>query len=239
MRRRLVGELMDDPGVPRDQLDHALRYIRQINQKMGGVDALLGHLRAWSARWDRAKPVTMLDIGTGSADLPLAVFRWARGAGFDVRITGVDLHETTLELAREQVDLEPGASAAITLARADALRLGEMFGPGAFDYVHAGLFLHHLTDSDAVDVLRSMHRLALRGIVWNDLVRSRIGHAVITLMTLGRPRIIAHDARASVAAGFTRSEAESMAARAGIEYAAYRWNIFTHRFTIAGEKPTA
>ncbi len=236
MRRRLVGELMDDPGVPREQLDSALHYIRKINAKMGGVEALLGHLRAWSARWDRTVPVTILDVGTGSADLPLAVYRWANEAGFLVQITGVDIHETTLDLAREQVGKVAGAAGAITLLREDALKLEERFAARSFEYVHAGLFLHHLTDEQVLEVLRSMDRLAWRGMVWNDLVRSRVGHAVITLMTLGKPRIIAHDARASVAAGFTREEVEGFARRAGIGYARYGWNIFSHRFTLAGEK---
>ncbi len=236
MQRRLVGELMDDPGVPREELDRALKYIRAINRNLGGVEALLGRLRPWSARWERSKPITILDVGTGSADLPLAVFQWARAAGFIVRITGIDIHETTLELAREQVARVDGAAEAITLARADALRLNDRFAPGSFDYVHAGLFLHHLTNGQALEVLKSMDRIAARGIVWNDLVRSRVGHAVITLMTLGKPRIIAHDARASVAAGFTRREAEDLAQRAGITYARYGWNLRTHRFTLAGEK---
>lgn len=227
---------MDDPGVPREQLERALLYIRTINQKLGGVEALLEHLRRWSARWDRATAISMLDLGTGSADLPLAVHRWAASAGFRVRITGVDIHETTLDLAREQVAGVPGAADAITLLRADALTLDTRFGPGSFDYVHAGLFLHHLSDERALDALRIMDRLARRGIVWNDLVRSRVGHAVVTLMTIGKPRIIAHDARASVAAGFTRAEVEEFARRAGIGYARYAWKLRVHRFTLAGEK---
>lgn len=99
---------MDDPNVPREQLDRVLEYIRAINRKLGGVEALLGHLRAWSRRWDPASPVSILDLGTGSADLPLAVHRWAGRSGLAVRITGIDAHATTLKL-HEQVAREPGA----------------------------------------------------------------------------------------------------------------------------------
>lgn len=80
---------------------------------------------------------------------------------------------------------------AITLVHADALALDERLEPRSFDYVHAGLFLHHLREDAILRVLRSMDRLARRGIVWNDLVRSRVGHLVITAMTIGKPRMIA------------------------------------------------
>jgi hypothetical protein len=59
---------------------------------------------------------------------------------------------------------------------------------------------------------------------------------VVRLLTLGMPRIIKHDARVSVQAGFTQEEAEALTARAGISYAKYSWRVITHRFTIAGEK---
>jgi ubiquinone/menaquinone biosynthesis C-methylase UbiE len=79
--------------------------------------------------------VTLLDVATGSADLPLAATRWARRAGFQLRVTGVDKHHATLALAREHVKDE------VELRPADALELDTYFMPGSFDYVHAGLFL--------------------------------------------------------------------------------------------------
>ena len=235
MQRTLTPELMDDPAVPRRELGRALRYIRGVNRALGGVSALMRHLKAWSARWPKDRPVTLLDVATGSADLPLAACAWARRAGFDLRVTAIDKHAETLEFARERV----GDDGAVTLLRVDALEMNERFEAGAFDYVHAGLFLHHLPEEQIVRVLRSMDRAARRGVVWNDLVRSEAGYRVIKLLTIGQPRVVKHDARVSVLAGFTREEAESLARWAGISYAAYSWSVLAHRFTIAGEKTGA
>ena len=45
------------------------------------------------------------------------------------------------------------------------------------------------------------------------------------------------DGVASLRAGFTREEAESIARRAGLSYAAYTENFLAQRFAIAGLKP--
>lgn len=233
MPRVWTPELMDDPGVDQRALERSLGYIRAVNRRLGGVEALLYHLRSWSVRWPKDRPITLLDVATGSADLPVAARRWAEQAGHDLRITGIDTHEKTLDAARQHASGVEG----ITLERLDAHDLLDRYGPQSFDYVHAGLFLHHMPGDDAVvRVLRSMHQLARVGLIWNDLVRTTVGKVAIHAMTIGQPEIIRHDARVSVAAGFTRREAESLAAKAGIDYARYRWSLFTHRFTLAGEK---
>jgi ubiquinone/menaquinone biosynthesis C-methylase UbiE len=235
MKRTLTPEMMDDPNVPRRDLGRALWYIRLINRRLGGVSALLRHLQAWSMAWPRDKPITLLDVATGSADLPLAAMRWAKRAGFDLRVTAIDKHSETLQFAREHVK---GVDA-IGILKGDALGMDAQFEAGSFDYVHAGLFLHHLTDEQIVTVLRSMDRIASKGVVWNDLVRSPVGYRVIKLLTIGQPPIVKHDARVSVLAGFSKEEAEALAQRAGIAYFQYSWSVLTHRFTLAGQKPGA
>ncbi len=241
MERIRVPELMDDPGVGREELDEALGYIRLINARLGGVRALLRCLKAWSVDWPRAEEgaVSLLDIATGSADLPVAAVRWARSAGFDLRITAIDVHETTLDLAREHLKANPDVADAITLERRDALRLMDEYPAGAFDYVHAGLFLHHLAEIEVLTVLRIMHRLARRGIVWNDLVRSRLALTAVHLLTTGKLRIVKHDARVSVRAGFTKREVLDYARRLDLTYTRYQVDFFSQRFTLSGRKPEA
>lgn len=239
MKRQLTPEWMDDPGVDPVELQKALAFIRGVNLRLGGVRALTGHLERWSARWPRDREVRILDIATGSADIPVEVVRWSRGRGLSVRITAVDIHERTLESAREHVERELGADAPIELVLADAKSLVDRFGVQSFDYVHAGLFLHHLSDIEILTVLRIMDRLAMRGLVWNDLVRSRVAMAGIWALTLGQSDMIKHDARVSVRAGFTKKEVKDYARRTSLGYCRYRSNFFTQRFTLAGEKPGA
>lgn len=260
MPRTLTPELMDDPAVPREDLARSLRYIRLVNARFGGAAALVRHLRRWSRRWPRDRAVTLLDIATGSADIPIAARGWALRAGFDLRITAIDLHETTLALAHEHLATQPeDIRNGVTLARANALQLIEptnndktsassspsvapslhRFVASSYDYTHSAMFLHHLPDIEVLTVLRIMDRLARGGIVWNDLVRSPLAHLGVRILTLNASPIVKHDARVSVAAGFTRAEVRDIAQRVGLPYCAYRSSVFTQRFTLAGEKPGA
>lgn len=230
---------MDDPNVDQAELAASLSYIRTVNRQHGGASALLNHLKRWSVNWPKDRPVKLLDIATGSADLPLAARAWAAQAGFDLQVTAVDLHEKTLELAREHLASQPDLAAGIELVRADARDLTERFSPGSFDYTHAGLFLHHLPEIEILTVLRIMERLACRGIVWNDLVRSRTALCAVTVLTKGKPHIIKHDATVSVRAAFTKREVLEYARRLDLSYCKYSASFFTQRFTLAGEKPRA
>lgn len=236
MKRQLTPEWMDDPAVDPAELKEALAFIRRVNLRLGGVKALTKHLERWSTRWPDGHEVTILDVATGSADIPVEVVRWAGERGHRVRITAVDIHETTLDSAREHVERELGADAPIELVRADAKELVDQYGPLSFDYVHAGMFLHHLSEIEILTVLRIMERVAKRGIVWNDLVRSRVAMAGIWALTLGQSDMIKHDARLSVRAGFTKKEVKDYAQRTSLGYCRYRSSFFTQRFTLAGEK---
>ena len=225
--RRHSREMMDDPAADRGELDRSLRFIRGVNRRLGGTAATLGHLKRMSAEWPAGDVVRVIDLGTGSADIPLAIVRWARGAGLRVQVTAVDAHPTTLDLAREQVGDDPD----IELVCADALTLMERFEPGAFDYAHAGMFLHHLADIEVMTVLRVMDRLSTRGLIWNDLVRGPVEAAAIRLLTLGRSAMVRHDGAVSVAAVFTRREVLDIAGRVGLANVEYRRHLFG-RFTL-------
>lgn len=228
---------MDDPGIDRGDLEKALGYIRAVNRRLGGTRALLRHLEAWSRRWPGGRPVTMLDIGTGSADIPLEVRAWGERAGHDIRVTAVDLHASTTDIARRRV-VQAGARG-VSVERLDAFSILDRYGRGSFDYVHAGMFLHHLRDPDAERMLGLMAEAARAGVVWNDLVRSRVALGAIHVLSLGQGRTIRHDAVASVRKGFTKAEAEAMRDRLGLSFLTWRSSFLTQRFTLAGEKADA
>jgi hypothetical protein len=233
--RSITPEHMDDPEASRGELAEALHFIRVVNRRLGGTAAALKHFRRWLSadRQHRSGRIRILDVGTGSADIPLAIARWASVNRIDVHITAVDLHPRTVELARQFLD-EQG-STNIELVQADALRLMNVFAQGEFDFAHAGMFLHHLQDVEVMTVLRIMDRLTTRGLVWNDLVRGWIGRVGVRLATIGAPAHVQHDAMVSVDAGFTRREAMELARRAGLSDIAFRRHVL-HRFTLCSEK---
>jgi ubiquinone/menaquinone biosynthesis C-methylase UbiE len=223
-------EWMDAPQVEPAKLDRSLHFIRHVNTLLGYNRATIGHFQRISRRWSPTAQISILDVATGSADIPRAILRWARDGGFNVRIVGLDRHPVTAHIAREESRL---ADMPIPVVRGDALDLP--FADGSFDYVITSMFLHHLDDADVVRVLREMDRVAKRGILWADLLRHRRAYLWISLFTALANPMVKHDARVSVAQAFTREEVISLRDRAGISYAQYTAH-FGHRFVLSGEK---
>jgi len=236
--RTLVPEMMDEPDADRDDLARSLAFIRFVNARLGGASAAIGHIKRWLPRLPRDRPIRIIDLATGSADIPIAIARWARRRDIDVHITGIDLHETTLQLAREHLARQRD-QLPIDIVAADALKLTDQFEPDAFDIAHTGMFLHHLPDIEAMTVLRIMDRLSACGLIWNDLIRGTAGRIGVRCLLRLIPRVPAmarHDAVVSVDAGFTRAEAMNLADRAGLENIRYRTHLF-YRFTLTSETP--
>jgi ubiquinone/menaquinone biosynthesis C-methylase UbiE len=221
---------MDDPDVDPGALATSLRFIRRVNRWLGGTRAVMGHVETFSRGWKRGEPLTFLDVATGSADIPLALLQWAKGRGFPLRIIGLDLHATTLELARRHVAQFPEGSS-IDLLRGDALALP--FADRSVDYVMCSMFLHHLGDEDAARAVREMVRVAQRGVIVNDLRRTWFARAGIFALTLFAGPVDKHDARVSVEKAWVRGEVEAW--REGAPWLVYHEHV-PARFTLAGER---
>lgn len=233
MERTLTPEIMDDPRASREDLLTFVRWLDVHNRLLGVNRTLLRHLGRWSARWPKGATIKVLDVGTGGGDVPLALARWGRERGLNVRVTGIDLHPTTAAIARERC----AADDRVTIVEGDALKIRDLFGVSSFDYVHASLFLHHLSEIRCLTLLAAMEQVAARGVVWTDLVRSRAMRVLVGLGASVAPSIVRRDAIVSVAAGFTRREALDLAARVDMGFLRYRRSGLLYRFTLAGERP--
>jgi ubiquinone/menaquinone biosynthesis C-methylase UbiE len=229
LRSRLRGpEWMDEPGADPEQLRKSLRYLRRINGLLRYTRSTLGHLERFSRGWKPGETIRILDVATGSGDVPRAILKWAKGRGFDVRVVGIDLHTMTARAA--------GADDAVRIVQADAMHLP--FGDGSFDYATTSLFLHHLDEADVVTVLAEMGRVAHRGVIVGDLLRHRRAYFWVNVLTSVANPMVRHDGRISVAQAFKREEIQALRDRAGISFATYHRH-FGHRFVLAGERPRA
>ena len=228
MKRVRVAERMDDPRIDPAELDGALRAIRGVNRWLGGVRtawrALLPALRAAAPR----TCYTLLDVGTGSADVPRALVARAARIGVRIRAIGVDAHGGTLRAARTFL----GSSPAVALVGGDARRLP--FGDGAVDFVTSAMLLHHLDDDDAVSALREIDRVARLGWIVQDLARSRWALvAIAAISRFFRSPAARHDGPASIRQALTPGEAAELVRRAGVDPGRVRiGRRFAGRFVI-------
>lgn len=221
-RRRREPELMDQPDAPRAHLEQSLSDLRAVNRWLGGTRTVLRIVRPLIAAVDE-QPVRVLDVATGSADLPMALARWADGVGTDVRLVASDVHLATLSAARARTAGVPR----IEVAAADALRLP--FRDDAFHIALCCTALHHFDDADAVTGLRELARVASLAVVVLDLRRSPsalLGAQLLASTIWRRHPITRHDGPASVRAAFTSDELRGMAEVAGLHGA----RVTTHSF---------
>ncbi len=230
-RRDRQPELMDQPDV--DPAEHALalRGLARVNW-WSRSDAIFWPTIRELAREQKSEPLRVLDVACGGGDVTCALARRARHAGLNVRLAGCDMSETALSIARRQAD---SAGEAIEFFQHNVLKQPL---PARFDVVLCSLFLHHLDETDAVAVLRSMSQAVRRAVLINDLVRGRCGYllAVLGGRLLTRSRIVHVDGPLSVAAAFTPDESLQLCDRAGLNGATISRH-WPQRFLLTWRRP--
>jgi SAM-dependent methyltransferase len=208
---RLLGvtERMEQLGLETSELRLALENLACVNRRFGATRLVLHHLAALCG--GSPAPVSILDVGTGYADIPRAVARWARRRGRPVRITAMDRHAGTLALAGRACADYPE----IRLQRGDALALP--FPPQNFDVVLASQILHHMEGEEPVQLLRELARVARRGILVHDLRRGAWPQFLtrVALPLVTRSPVIRHDGPMSIRRGYLPAELLDLAREAG------------------------
>lgn len=204
------AEWMDRSGNSLEDLEGALADIAIVNRRLGGAKVLLDAVRPWLRASRDGRPFEILDVGTGGADLALALLRAARAEAVEARVAAIEIDAATAAVARRREE------AGLRVVRADAFRLP--FRDRQFDLVCVSLFLHHFPEEEGVRLLRGLARVCRGVIVVNDLARHLVPWAFIAVaarLTRRHPMFV-HDAPLSVLRGFTRSELLSIAERAGL-----------------------
>ena len=217
-----VLEMMDDPAADPAMLKGELTNLRKINRYFGGLSAIRKSLVSLLQGKRDASEIRILDLGTGSADLPIHLVENAKMFDRKFHITAVDNNPVVLEVARERTKSYAG----ITIERGDLLDL--KYPPKAFDIVICSLTLHHFSNEDVLKILNSMRELSRIGFIVNDLKRSwpAAWTARLYCMATTRNPMSIADSYLSVLRGFTPDELRSMAHRSGIQ----TFEIRTHPF---------
>jgi len=206
-----VPEMIDDPDADATMLRDELKSIRTINRFFGGYPALRRGVMKLLAGTE-SKTIRVLDLGTGSADLPVYLVHLFRRLHRSIDITAVDNHLRVVEVAKERTRQYNE----ISIETANLLNLN--YAPGAFDIVICSLTLHHFSHEDAVKILRSMHTLSRVGILLIDLDRSWVAAwttKIYTHLTTRNP-MTRTDSYLSVLRGFTPGELKDMALTSGL-----------------------
>jgi ubiquinone/menaquinone biosynthesis C-methylase UbiE len=190
MKRVVTPELLDEHDAPREEMERSLRDLRRFNRWAGGTSTYLRLIRRFAPN---AKVV--VDLGAGTADLLDALPK-------DVMTIGVDLNIKHLAYERDR-------SRALRVV-ADATRLP--FRDNSVDIVTSSHFFHHFEPEENAAILNGALRVARIGAMASDTRRHILPYLFTWLLAklhlVGR--ITAYDAPASVARGYTASEARAV-----------------------------
>ncbi|MFN8594330.1 MAG: methyltransferase domain-containing protein [Thermomicrobiales bacterium] len=211
-QRSDAPELLDAQGHDPRELAANLRDIRLVNLLAGGSATVLRHLSPLLAAIPEERPVTILDLATGSGDIPRAIMRWAARHERAVTITASDASPEILAEARRLLRGTPGVAFAVWDARAVPLP------DRAFDIVLCSLALHHFIPDEACRILGEMDRLARTGCIVNDIRRSAPGYIMAwgASRVATRNRLTRHDMPLSVRRAYTPRELRALCRAAGI-----------------------
>ena len=208
--RVLQPELMDAPELDRSEHTQALRALARVNLLSLTARRIWAELRKRGMSRDR--PFRLLDVGCGGGDVILALSSKARKEGFSLEVSGCDSSPVALSHGR--------AEAERTKLEAHFFQLDVTRSPlpGGYDLICSSLFLHHLDEEKAVELLSGMAR-AGKSVLVQDLVRSRLGYwlAFGTLRVLSASRVARVDGARSVQASFRIPEVKALARQAGLE----------------------
>lgn len=208
-------ELMDRPQPVTEELVSDLRNLRQLNRHFGSYALIEHFLRRWVLPGTEMR---VLDLATGSGDIPRLVVDYARKVGATVTVEAIDRQRSTLEIAR---DLSAGYPD-ISFVEGDVLSFGEK--GSTYDLVLCSLALHHFEENAAVRLLQRCRELSNRFVLVSDLRRGPLATIGVYLLTalVFRESMTRTDARLSAERAFSFREFRALAERAG-------WRNFSHR----------
>ena len=209
INREHEPELMDDPELPVKEHLSALRGLARLNW-FSGVSGILYRRIRGIARSRPGHRIRVLDIASGSGDLPIDWAKRARKDSFAIDISTVDISATAID---EQTAAAQKAGVSINAIQLDCL---EHKLPTGFDIVTCSLFMHHLNRNQAFHLLRSMQLASDSSILVCDLERSRLNLALVSVAArlLSRSYVVHHDSAVSVRSAFTMPEFADIAKEA-------------------------
>lgn len=205
--RATAMELLDLPDCDPALAAASYRFMETVNYRFGGIRSVRRFLAAETAERHAAVPLRILDIGSGSCDIPLAVIRWARACG-------IPLHFTCLEMAGHAIDIARGQLARagnppVKLLQEDVFTHQPV---EPYDYAVTSMCFHHFSNAQILMLLHRLRGFLRNSMLINDLRRSQLASlaARILLVATAAPAGVRHDALLSIRRSFKIDELRTL-----------------------------
>ena len=199
--RDTAMEFLDRPNCDPALAAASYRFMETVNGYFGGIRIVRRFLVAETSGRHAGAPLRILDIGSGSCDIPLAMSQWARAHGISLHFTCLEMTDHAVDIARGQ--LTRAGNPAVQLLQEDVFT-HQPAQP--YDCAVASMCFHHFSNAQILTLLQRLRGFVRRSVLINDLRRSRLASWAARLLLAGKPAGVRHDALLSIRRGFKISE---------------------------------
>ena len=224
-----LQESMDDFSMDNDGLVTALDDIARINQLLGGNSVTLEGVKNLIKDFPKDKTITIMDFGCGSGDMLRMLSKFGKENNLKFQLIGIDANEATIRHAEKcSSEFEN-----ITYLAEDIFFYD--FSKYNIDIALITLTLHHFKDDEILKIMRVILNLVKKGIVVNDLQRSKLAYrlfqAIIFIFRL--EKMTAEDGLISILRGFKREDLEQFSKDLGLKKQSIKWKwAFRYQWII-------
>jgi len=206
LRERARGEeFLDRPDSEPELTQRSFRFIKFVNHIGGGIRVVRRFLARELSKLPAGTTITVLDLGGGDCDIPLAVTRWASKRGYRVEFTCTDHNPQVLQMAEESLARE--GCDTVRLERTDIFT----YEPAApFHYAVGSMVFHHFTAEEIDRLVTHLRGYVRKALLINDLHRCSLNYAVACILTTRLDPELRHDALLSIRRGFKPAELAAM-----------------------------
>ena len=203
--RATTPEFLDRPDCDPALAAASYRFMEMVNRRFGGIRVVRRFLAAETAGRPADAPLRILDIGSGSCDIPLAVSRWARAYGIPLHFTCLEMAGHAADIARQQ--LARAGDPAVQLLQEDALT-HQPAEP--YDCAVASMCFHHFSGPQILTLIERLRGFVRNSVLINDLLRSELAALAVRLLLVNRSAGVAHDSLLSIQRGFKVKELHTL-----------------------------
>lgn len=190
---------MDAGEYSEEELRGDFENIRLANRILGTYDSMIGNIEKYRKQGGLSE-FSILDVGTGMADIPLKLARHFNNNGTRTHIKGIDPNPRAIRIAKSHIDGQKGIEF-------EARSIQDFSSDEKFDFVISNHTLHHIPDRDIVETFNKMHSLARCALIISDIYRTHLGMFGSALISkFINNRLTSNDTPASVRRALSKSE---------------------------------
>ena len=230
-KRSYEKELLDASDIPFKDIRRNMDELEFINAHLGGHKITIAGLsQLASVKLNKGRPLLVAEIGCGGGDNLVAIRKWCKTKGLELKVIGIDINPHCIEVAKKK------------LGNTNAMLISSDYTEVQFhdqkpDIIFSSLFCHHFQDEELTGMLKWMQLHAKNGFFINDLHRHPLAYYLIKFLSavFSRSYLLKNDAPLSVRRGFKRTDWEKLLREAGIKQYTLHWK-WAFRYLLVVER---